>query len=338
MRREHAIVLTLLLFALGACANDSGPEDAVPSFTPQGDLLLVTGPQGQDLATYRLPKGPLTMMQVPDGVDIFQQPWFGTDGSAYVYAQLRPNDRRSQLYRVGPGTEPQALGQPLEDSFGYVQNGDVGLSFSGCDRPMRALDLGSGDRWETVGNACGGVPSQEGARIAYLTRDALWTRPISGGSPERLLSFADLDTLKDHHIRVRPYVGSIAWGEGGIAFLMGTEAAQALVVRSSSGKVTVVPLDRQVLQLQWQPNGTLLGIADGTSRESFRGTGEIRILDPAAGRLRQVAITSGFAQFQWSPDGRVLAVAKGANTTAFLDTRGNLLSQVRVEGFLSGWR
>jgi hypothetical protein len=273
-------------------------------------------------------------------VDVYQAPTWGPGGFAYLFAQIRPTDRSSQLYRLKPGGAPEAIGQRLDGTRAFTANGDVALSFSGCDSPIYAIELDASARWREIGRGCGGLPSPDGTQVALLDRTGLFMEPLHGDARERrLVSLGDLDALREHHIRPRPFVGEITWTAAGIAFLAGTYDNEGLIVRSSSGRVTVLPLGGQLVGLKWQPGGDLLAFSVGALLGPIAtGNGEVRILDPNTGRLTLVAITDGFGQFAWAPDGRSLAVSKAADTTTIVDLEGHELTRLRVDGSIGDWR
>jgi hypothetical protein len=103
--------------------------------------------------------------------------------------------------------------------------------------------------------------------------------------------------------------GQIAWDEQGLAFTLGTDEVEALVVVPNDGRARIGEFAAHAewieTTLLWQPDGSLIGAAGATQIE-----GVVRVTDAATGDAQVVAILReppfGIV---WSPDGRVLLAA-----------------------------
>jgi Tol biopolymer transport system component len=327
-------VVASVVLLLAACAGGGAP--ATPhSYVPRGRLLLYASLNGGQPAVYQLPSGPANELAIPSSLGYLAQMAWGPRGDVYVLAYGAYRATRPRLYRFAAGASPQLVAQPLRRADGFSVRGDLLVAFS-CPGPISVIDLDHPSGWRRAGAGCGAALS-DGTQVASLDQGGLWTRATAGGPVQRLLTLSRIAALNRQHVEQHHLVPEMSWGPGGIAFTLGSQARQVVVLRTDAGRVHVISVGGFVYQLEWQPDGRLLAFGVTGAFGGAPGTAEVRLLDAATGHTREVVASHEYGQFQWSPDGRVLAVSKAVDTVVFVDPRGRQLGHVTVPGVVGGW-
>jgi hypothetical protein len=248
------------------------------------------------------------------------------------------------LYRVDASGEVVPLIRRVPDPGTLTLRAGL-VAVGDCSRPALLLVPVEGGEPRPVGEGCHGTLSPDGTQVAWMRQGVVWRGPVDGSdAPTRWFAVADAPGLA----RLLPPgprdAFEMAWGEPGIAVVVGTDDDTAVVVAPRDGPLRVIDtLDASFMSfLQWQPGGRLLGMANGQTG----GEGYLRLFDPADGSIRTVGLhPRGFIAASWSPPGDALVAmagggffGSGPGGIGFLDLEGRRIGSMRgAGGFLFGW-
>ena len=341
MRRERRGVgvrlgatVAVLASVVSGCSRPAvGPHrGATDRFRPEGGLLALAPPNGQQLISVSLSSGRTRTLRLPPTIDYLGGVFPSSPGGALVVA---PSHHGSQLWRVAPGQAAAPLGTSVPGASGFSVVGTTAVAWSCGRRPaVLATSLASPAGWRRVAAGCPATLSPDGREVAYLRDGVLWSTELGDGATRRLLDLHRVGALQALHIGSNQFFGDMSWGRGGIAATFGEFHHQALLVRSATGSVHVVPLIGFSNGSAWQPGGRLLAYSDfATGGNSV----DLRLMDAATGAVTLVSASRNYGQFAWSPDGRALIVARTAELAAFLDTDGRQLATRSIGGVPVAW-
>jgi hypothetical protein len=339
LRRERrGVRLVATAVALAAVVSGCSRPAAVPHrgaterFRPEGGLLALAPPNGQQLISVSLSSGRTRILRLPPTMNYLDGAFPWPPGGALVAA---PSNHGYRLWRVAPGQAAAPLGTSVPGAYGFSVVGTTAVAWSCGRRPaVRVMDLSSPTGWRRVAAGCPAALSPDAREVAYLRDGVLWSTTLGDGVTRRLLDLRGVGALRALRIGSNQFFGDMSWGQGGIAATFGEFHHQALLVRSASGSVHVVPLTGFSNGAAWQPGGHILAYSDfATAGNSV----DLRLMDAATGAVTLVSASRNYGQFAWSPDGRALVVARTADLVAFLDTDGRQLATRSIGGVPVAW-
>jgi hypothetical protein len=330
------------LFVVSCTADRPAPEP--PSAPLQGSLLSVTvGRQGTSMVRYRLADGTAATVRAPiDPEAVNRQTVVGaaTDEGELVLSAggagtqlLRANVGGAFAGPVGPILPVVARVDPL------LAIGTQGALVTDC-RTVWMLPLPGARRWIGSGDGCWAALASDGSAVVSSPDGRrVIERPIASGTSETLFDVRDL--RRSLATTATPVlIGTPAWSDAGLAFMVRAGDQFALFVRDADGRVTKVLQERyanefRVPRIAWDPAGRLLAIADDVSPSGA----VLRLFDPAAGRVRALMLSPiAFAGIAWSPDGASIAALTGTGQLIVLDLEGRWLLRRDTDwDALLGW-
>lgn len=342
---QHRVARRLCALAiavLAACTSD----DATPPVPPSPDIrltgsVLARTEIGRALVVIDPRDGTEQPVTMPPGSILVHFASFAEDGS--ILAAVEGPYGRFGAYRLGVDADPEPLGPMLRGAFTF-DGDDRSILAASCNdqRTGYVLDVADPTAWREVDAECGAALSPDGGSFATpVARTRVDVVPVDAASEaSTVFAIEDVDASvgfvpKDAHI-----AGRIAWDTHGLAFTIGTDEIESLVVVPDDGTVTVETFGKHAewieTTLAWQPGGSLIGAAGATQIE-----GIVRMADAATGGSRVVAILReppfGIV---WSPDGRVL-LASTLGRWTFLGTDGawlRVLPYSRGRALPMDWR
>jgi len=365
--------------ASGRASGSPGASSTAAAPQVRGTVLLTIGTQGRELALLDLASGRTRALRMPGSSNFyFEQAFLDAAGTPYIL-QLGPtiqvlalsHDRRPQP--VGPRLDACVLSSEFVGDIVYARDCQGGR--------LHALDLTQPSGWTTVSSGLKGLlgpafvhslegigsllglavsnstpVSPDGRRMAFLLKRPggleLWEATIDGSAPpRRLLAIDQLEALRAAGMAGARLFSGVVWGSAGIAvglatntsgFGFGSTSLGAIVVRTTGGRVQVVPMGNLAPEaMAWQPGGHMLAFVDDIGQGGFFQSRyqELRTIDVATGEVRQLATSSGVfnGAVAWSPNGDAVAWSHAAGLLQLFTPSGATIADVRAEGVPDAW-
>jgi hypothetical protein len=332
MMGGHRALLFLSVVGLltVSCTADRPVPQASSAPMPGALLSVTVGRQGTSLVRYRLADGNAETVSAPiDPEAVNRRTVVGaaTDESVLV---LSAGGGGTQLYRtdvddafatpVGPSLPVEARVDPL------LAIGPQGALVADC-RTVWMLPLPDARRWIKGGDGCWAALAPDGhAVVSSPDGHRVIEQPIAGGSSQTLLDVRNLG--RSLATSTPPtLIGTPAWGDAGLAFMVRAGDQFALFVRDADGGVAKILQERyanefRVPRIAWDPSGRLLAVADDVSPSGA----VLRLFDPDGGALSALMLSPiGFAGIAWAPDGGSIAALTGTGQLIVLDLEGRWL-------------
>lgn len=233
------------------------------------------------------------------------------------------------------GAPPDPV-QPLGNGW-IAQSSGGDIYFLAPDQAVRRVIGTDGDR---VSEGCPAF-SPDGRLLAYgrVAGEATWTTGTDGSQTPSFATYRDstlviADVAADGHVTDQRTIDigdglpgpCPLWSPAGdrIAFgvpltsatnpTMGAEGSEVWIVTLADGSITVLP-DLLATDLEFSPDGSLLGIASGFSYNGNYGEhladGRIHLYELASGATQTLESTLGVVNFTWSPDGSRIVYQTG---------------------------
>ena len=364
--------------AVAACTveapvTQTSPSARAPVSTLEGRILLFAGGDLSELALLT----PATEQVVPlrggslGQYDEISGAQLSADGS--VHAMIGRGEGEglfgsrlveSTLLRLRPDAPPEQVGPDLPPESSLLGITPTQAVASSCgDREAEAeaeaeaailsLDLRSDGEaeWRTVAEGCDAALSPDGLEVAFVRvnegEPSIWRVPLDGSEePVRVSEPADLTPFIDSGLR-RPTLGSLRWGEGGIAAIVSERGEDSrrfgLLLVGNDGAVRALPLGASTpVDVVWQPRGPLLAFTQ--CFRCFRffrrqpPSGELSVFDASMREVRQIAATrDAFGGLTWSPDGEQLVTQWTQGELLFTDPAGRELGRISMEALPLDW-
>jgi WD40 repeat protein len=260
---------------------------------------------------------------------------FRNDGS--ILGVVQDGRGTIRAYAMSVEQPAQPLSPPIpagvfEFSFDLSVAGDVLLA-ADCDGGTHGytLDLARPVAWRPVTASCLATLSPDGRRIAGSPDGrTIVTSPADRRGPaERVLDLADLDDLPQGVADDPEIVGSLAWGEAGLAAMVAGGSRLAVVIVALDGSITIVDIGDSAAgfrtSLAWEPGDASLAVASETHTESV-----VRSLDVSAGGGPVLGLSDEpISDLVWSPSGDVLLAAT-VFSWVYVDPEGGWLRKAPV--------
>ena len=329
-----------------ACADPAAPR--APRPTPPDPRIRGTvvfqNPDGSGLRYQALPRGEPRDVELPGAVEFVPEAAVLED----VTFALTFTEDRGTVYRIPEGGAPSALFRV--DNPGPMSSAGEHVAIGDCTRQVLRVIPVAGGPARDGGEGCIGTLSPDGDRVAYAKDGVIWRAPVGatvGESepPTRWLVLDEVPGLSDLVPARERSVFEMAWGEPGIAVVVGSDERAAAVVATETGEARVIDLVGAVFVsfLRWQPGGPLLGIATGrTGAEGF-----VRVYDAQRDSIRTLALhPRGFVSAAWAPDGRSVVAVSGSGFFGsgptghwiYVDLEGRQFGTTRGGGaFIHAW-
>lgn len=329
--RSRAAALLLIGFAVVAsCTSRQGSVPATPSPVVPGQILSVaSGPDGMSLITYQLQDGAASTLGAPIRSETDARLEVAGVGTGDGWLFMSPSGRFAQTYElIRGGSAVKKLGPPLEPHGDRVELSiSPGAAVVADCHVVWVLRLPSAGSWSPAGSGCWGAVSPDGGSVASSPDGhTVVTQALTGGRAHALLDVRDLaGTLQTS--RAPRIVGTPAWGDAGLAFLVRAGDQLAVFVREPDGRTErayqeAIAPTAPMPHLAWQPGGGTLAISDDAGPSGA----VLRLFDPATGTLAALTFApGGFAATTWAPDGSSIAVLTQPGQLAIVNLDGHWL-------------
>ena len=350
--RSGRVLLVLGLLIASSCtgreADRSEPPE--PSIDPglRGKILVAGGfnpgaPWG-GLRVVDVATEVESQIQIPSAHVILAGA-FRSDGS--IIGMVEDGRGRVRAYGVSVEEPARPLSPPIppgvsEFSFEFSVDGNILLA-ADCDGGERGytLDLERPFAWRRVTAPCLATLSPDGRMIAGSPDGrTIVTSPADRRGPaEPMVDLTDLEGLPPGVAEDPEIVGTLAWGEAGLAAVVAGGSRLAVVTVGPDGSVAIVGIGDSSAgfrtSLAWEPADAGIAVASETHTESV-----VRSLDPASGGGSVLGLSDEpISNLVWSPSGDALLVAT-VFSWVYVDPTGEWLRKVpvnRSRGTPVGW-
>jgi hypothetical protein len=330
MQRIARVFAALVVGSATVAACTTG-DPMAPAPAPAGPDVRLTGSVlartelGRSLVVIDPRDGTEKPVRMPPGSVLVHHASFAEDGT--ILAAVEGPYGRFGAYRLSVDDDAEPLGPMLRGVFTF-DGDDRSILAASCDarRSGYVLDVAAPSVWREVDAACGATLSPDGRSIATSVKgERVDVVPIDApAEASTVFEIEDVSRAASTVPTDARITGRIAWGKEGIAFTVGTDDVESLVVLSEGAPPIVETFGAHAewleTALEWRPDGSSIAAAGATQLE-----GIVRMADPTTGDAHVVAILREppFG-ILWSPEGDILLLSTLGRWT-FLGADGSWL-------------